>query len=274
MGSSSQSARAQATGCAGKEFVPGAAPLIPTIADASSMVTNGDRLFFSTTNASVAHYRFGFTSPEANWPVSVGNAPRGLALVGSNLYGASSGASSSQGALFRITLGGPAFAAISSNSRMHNLIVGPGDVAYVGNEGGGGPFATAIPLNGAGSTTRTIGSSIHQGAFALGRGNLLYAVASSSQRLSVFDATTMATKWEKTSELSLATASVALDCARDASGTPLAADLGVLYLPGTDGKLYAIVVDSRGLESNAPWPKYQHDSRNTGNPATPVSSCP
>jgi hypothetical protein len=36
----------------------------------------------------------------------------------------------------------------------------------------------------------------------------------------------------------------------------------------------ALVIDSRGLDSAAPWPKYQHDVRNTGNPTTPIQSCP
>jgi hypothetical protein len=48
---------------------------------------------------------------------------------------------------------------------------------------------------------------------------------------------------------------------------------GVLYVPA-GGKLYAFVVDSAGLDPDAPWPKYQHDARNTGNPATPITQCP
>ena len=50
--------------------------------------------------------------------------------------------------------------------------------------------------------------------------------------------------------------------------------LGVLYVGSVSGSFYAIVVDSPGLESTAPWPKYQHDVRNTGNPTTPIQSCP
>jgi hypothetical protein len=50
--------------------------------------------------------------------------------------------------------------------------------------------------------------------------------------------------------------------------------LGVLYVGSVSGSLYALVVDSPGLDSTAPWPKYQHDVRNTGNPTTPIQSCP
>jgi PQQ-like domain len=49
---------------------------------------------------------------------------------------------------------------------------------------------------------------------------------------------------------------------------------GNLYLGSTSGSLFSVVVDSPGLDSSAPWPKYQHDVRNTGNPTTPIQSCP
>ena len=59
-----------------------------------------------------------------------------------------------------------------------------------------------------------------------------------------------------------------LDCERDGLGA------GVLYAAADSGDLIALLVDSRGLDSAAPWPKYQHDVRNTGNPTTPIQSCP
>jgi hypothetical protein len=65
-----------------------------------------------------------------------------------------------------------------------------------------------------------------------------------------------------------------LDCNRQAEGSLASAFSGVLYAVTRDGKVHAIVVDSRGLDTSAPWPKYQHDARNTGNPATPITSCP
>ena len=51
------------------------------------------------------------------------------------------------------------------------------------------------------------------------------------------------------------------------------AGLGTLYA-ASGTKLYALIVDSAGLDPMAPWPKFQHDVRNTGNPATPITNCP
>ena len=47
---------------------------------------------------------------------------------------------------------------------------------------------------------------------------------------------------------------------------------GTLYVigPGT-GAVYAIIVDSKGLDTFALWPKFQHDTRNTASSAVPVT---
>jgi hypothetical protein len=57
-------------------------------------------------------------------------------------------------------------------------------------------------------------------------------------------------------------------------GCPLPSNKGQLYLGSTSGNLFSILVDSARLDPTAPWPKYQHDVRNTGNPTTPIQSCP
>ena len=59
-----------------------------------------------------------------------------------------------------------------------------------------------------------------------------------------------------------------LDCERDGMGA------GVIYAASDSGDIVALLVDSPGLDPSAPWPKYQHDVRNTGNPTTPIQSCP
>jgi hypothetical protein len=55
---------------------------------------------------------------------------------------------------------------------------------------------------------------------------------------------------------------------------PEGSRLGVLYVGSTSGNFFAVIVDSPGLDPTSTWPKYQHDVRNTGNPTTPIQSCP
>lgn len=52
---------------------------------------------------------------------------------------------------------------------------------------------------------------------------------------------------------------------------------GTLYVPSTgDGSLYAFIVDSKGIDGTAPWPRFQHDPRNSGNPTMSLAefTCP
>ena len=68
-----------------------------------------------------------------------------------------------------------------------------------------------------------------------------------------------------------------LDCARDAAGALVPGRPGTLYAVGRKtGKLYAVIVDSPGLEGGAHWPRFQHDPRNSGAADTPATeySCP
>ncbi|MBK7863597.1 MAG: hypothetical protein IPJ65_34325 [Archangiaceae bacterium] len=76
-----------------------------------------------------------------------------------------------------------------------------------------------------------------------------------------------------------------LDCTRDDLGRPVPGRPGVLYfvsssttVPGEvrDVQLYAIVVDSAGIDTTAPWPMALHDPRHTNNAATDLAEfrCP
>ena len=49
----------------------------------------------------------------------------------------------------------------------------------------------------------------------------------------------------------------------DAEVSPTMAPDGTLYVATSDGVLYAVHTESKGL-MNSPWPKYQHDARNSG----------
>jgi hypothetical protein len=108
----------------------------------------------------------------------------------------------------------------------------------------------------------------------LGQGGWLYLSASSGFQAWKQDGT--APVWEA-ADAGFSTADVALniDCTRDDNGVGLSRP-GVVYVKTGVTKLSAIVVDSHGIDATAPWPKYQHDPRNTGNVDTPLTdfSCP
>ncbi len=53
-----------------------------------------------------------------------------------------------------------------------------------------------------------------------------------------------------------------------------ASNTGILAFTTVTGWLVTYIVDAKGLDPTAPWPKYQHDVRNTGNVNTPIERCP
>ncbi len=65
-------------------------------------------------------------------------------------------------------------------------------------------------------------------------------------------------------------ASPALDCNRLQAGS----ETGVIYIATDSGWLVSYLVDSKGLDPTAPWPKYARDARNTGNFFGPAIGCP
>jgi len=55
------------------------------------------------------------------------------------------------------------------------------------------------------------------------------------------------------------------------SSSPAIASDGTVYIGSNDGKLHALYSDSPGL-ADSPWPKFMHDSRNSGNVNSPIAS--
>jgi outer membrane protein assembly factor BamB len=51
-------------------------------------------------------------------------------------------------------------------------------------------------------------------------------------------------------------------------GQPPGSALSTAYFAGTNGKLYAVIVDGQ-LDTGAPWPKAFHDARNTNDAGAP-----
>jgi hypothetical protein len=117
----------------------------------------------------------------------------------------------------------------------------------------------------------TVGAT--KGAPAIGSDGLIYSASYSGRFLAL--APNLFAEWE-IAGLGTVESSVALDCARDGAGAKLAGRPGVAYVGSNNGKLYSFIVDSRGIDIAARWPKYQHDPRNTANSSTPLSefACP
>ena len=67
-----------------------------------------------------------------------------------------------------------------------------------------------------------------------------------------------------------------LDCTRDAEGEARPGYPGVVYVGTASGKLHSFIVDSRGIDTSAPWPSERHDPRSTGNADTDLTefACP
>lgn len=116
----------------------------------------------------------------------------------------------------------------------------------------------------------------------LGQGGKLY-IAGTDGVLRALNSTTMQEEWSwGQGVLPTAPDSIAqlnLDKNRTAAMPCALGQPGVLYVAATLANtttLYSLLVDSAGLDGNAPWPRYQHDPANTGNNATSLESwtCP
>jgi hypothetical protein len=115
-----------------------------------------------------------------------------------------------------------------------------------------------------------------RGAPAVGRGGNLYTVNTDGE-VRAWTPGSTAPLWATKLEPGAGEAtnlSPTLDCLREPSGQAVVnSRLGVLYVTA-ETQVHAFIADSPGLDPEAPWPKYQHDARNTGNPDTPVLRCP
>ncbi|HEX5752751.1 MAG TPA: hypothetical protein VFZ09_41485 [Archangium sp.] len=200
----------------------------------------------------------------------------GLALVGDRVIG-SGGIDFDQGGLFAVprepssTPGTVSALPETATGRINQFVAGVDGKIYFGQETASSQGRLVqYDLTSTRVGTFVPNTGVFQSAPVLGIGNLLYTLSTAGE-VGAWSTPNLSSKWGL-SALGATSASLTLDCARDSGGTPKSGP-GVLYVPA-GGKLYAFVVDSRGLDTSAPWPKYQHDSRNTGNPATPITSCP
>jgi hypothetical protein len=248
------------------------------------LIVRESSIFYANENFEVTSYNFGNNSVQSGWPVPTGFSVNGLALVGTDIVGANGG-TRNQGAVFSIPTSGDTTAPIgpswlfpsTPNSRADQPVIGSENVVFFGSNNlpGNRTGLAALTLGGSDLTDFQVGSGVFRGAPVLGKDGAIYAAGTegTAGTVGAWSSDNRSNIWTLASGIGPTSISPALDCARDGAGGARAENLGVLYVPA-GGKLYAFVVDSRGLDTSAPWPKYQHDSRNTGNPATPITSCP
>ncbi|MBS1153124.1 MAG: hypothetical protein H6Q89_4822, partial [Myxococcaceae bacterium] len=115
----------------------------------------------------------------------------------------------------------------------------------------------------------------HLASPVLGEGGRIFAVADTTtvgtQQLHSWSlASPSAPEWSAILEPSASKfeASLTLDCSRDTNGNKLLGRAGVLYAVTRTGTLYSVIVDSKGIDTTAHWPKYQRDPRNSGSADT------
>lgn len=113
------------------------------------------------------------------------------------------------------------------------------------------------------------------GAPALGADGLVYLVDSAGG-LSVRQRGTLTQTWATVFPSERFEGSPVLDCARAATGQASGGRPGRLLAAGTTGRLYSIIVDSKGIDSQATWPLALHDPANTNNRQTSLAgfACP
>jgi hypothetical protein len=252
---------------------------VPETIQDGPLVANGSTVLYPTAAATIVSY--GFFGANLDWTASTGGQlVNGLALTGSNLVGGG-GSIATQGGLYSVTLpvsGTTTTATLlsgTSGGRVWNPLVGTGGtIAFFGQDTG----STQGDLKRYDLPGQTLASpsildvDVLKYAPALGADGVLYT-ASSASVVTARSANDLSERWMVPLPAA-STASVALDCARSPSGAPASGRRGTLYVPA-GATLHAIIVDSPGLgQGTAAWPKYQHDARNTGNPATPITNCP
>ena len=252
----------------------------------ASTIAKGSDVYFMDSTTKVQGYSFsgtnwasksGYTAPSINATVTgLGFSSTGFVVGAAGV----TGTGTHMGGVF-------AFSATDgtglwknpdsfSGEPVRNMSIAGGNAVIYGRDAAGSVLTSvALMSNVIQTSTNTTGIA---GAPVLGASNILYTASSVGTsgvgEVTAWRADTLAPLWKLSDSVGVVTSSPTIDCARDTAGAITPATYGVLYVPSTNGKLYALVVDSPGLDTTAPWPKYQHDARNTGNPDTALTACP
>ncbi|MHB8872199.1 MAG: hypothetical protein ACYC8T_00795 [Myxococcaceae bacterium] len=244
----------------------------------STVSMKGGSAFYGDKAGRLQGYTFasgGWSVSSGTWPVDVSLFTRGLGIPSTGMDVVGGGGGPGQGGVFRVPFTGavalPWKYPSGPSSPAWSPAIAPGDAIFFGDDSG---TLSKVTLNASTASATVATSGPVNGAPAVGGDGAVYTVDSTGELAAWTSG--LVRLWSETG-LGTVESSPSLDCARGASGTKLVGRPGVLYVgSSTTGKLYSFVVDSRGIDTTAPWPKYQHDPRNTGNSSTAMTefTCP
>jgi hypothetical protein len=253
---------------------------MPDAMTGSSLIaTNAGQFVYSTSAPGIAKHAFGIGG--SIWGANAMGQPIfGLALGGNNSVLSSGGSSFNQGGVFDAAFDSDGSLTLSpmsgtENGRVYQLVASANGQLFFGRET---TSTSGILARYDLSTRRTVsfssGVKAFRSAAVLGSDDRMYTVDVNGEVTS-WAASGLSALWSFSALARDVEASPSLDCSRQADGTPTGGSFpGVLYVAaGTT--LHAFIVDSpRMPKEQGGWPKYQHDARNSGNPATPITNCP
>ena len=268
------------TGCAASSADVGG---VASMAYPGNVVIAGNSVWYAASNGDIRRYEF-LTSVFGQG-ATVSSFGAGL-LYGISLFdrgtSIAGGGGAGVGRLFVVPSAGGAATGYNVNAHVGAVAVGAGNALYAVTQSNG--FAEMGTLRRFDSTGSQVAAvppsaviSFPAGAIpgatspVLGNGGWVYATGNDGTVIAAGQSS-LDVRWMKSLPATIAGtvfASPTLDCNRTkpASGT------GIHYFVTSTGWLVAYIADSPGLDVMAPWPKYQHDARNTGSPSTSVG-CP
>jgi hypothetical protein len=246
-------------------------------------VDNLNNVYLGDNAANAVSYNFdGGWKPRTNWPVSTApfniNAPT---ISGTTVVAGATAVGPPRGQILSILTSGVGgvnwhFPPTPANFFVWNPAVLAGGISNGGIAvyGDDFPNLTEIAVTAPSSSAVARPSAPIMATPAIGQGNVIYTVDTGGT-VAAWSSDLSSTLWS-VSPAGGSGVGPALDCSRNATGMPIPGRPGVLYVVTNSGSLFSFVVDSRGINTGAPWPKYQHDPRNTGNQQTPLApfACP
>lgn len=258
---------------------------MPSPIDNGSLVaTDAAEFVYPTNTRRVVKYTFGNSA--AAWVATPGGEGgqqvAGLAFLNDKIMGGG-GNLFDQGGVFQVPYGASGTTVMdvlvgTENGRINQFIADENGRLFYGREfadNSNNPAMELARYDLAGPDVRSVlGVGVLQAAPVLGSDGRLYTINKDGE-LAAWLSADLTNQWRIPNLGANVGASPTIDCVRDMDGNPKGPNLpGVLYV-AAGGILRAFVVDSpRLIKDSNSWPKFQHDARNTGNPATPITNCP